>query len=775
MSFSSMLAQLPSDMRATVMPELLPVVERFWKARDVQAAMQTLNARQDVYLPASLQALIGDFLADGPAKMMRHYPNFTLAAVLTGVWLTQVRDPRLRDYKPSETGDDELRQWIQCLVPLAHYLEPTLNPPAEMSTRDYPGIFRVLADQEWLNTWLGTTDLADKIATYLSKSGKISRSAYQRLRAQGVVDLQNGLNTILMGESVKTADVTMSILPADKVDALTATSVPSVLDTSADLNSQARLTFPPLPRLRVERQQQADIIAALLDNQHRAYILDGGAGMGKTLLAGQVLRAPEVQAAFPGGIAWAAGDSSVEEIAAAWCAAVHLKHGANTTWTQCWRPAGSPARRTLLILDDVAVLQDLMVLFDMIDPNTVVLLTTQFGQETWETLARNWLEPELIWRLQVGPFSPAEARILLEQCQRRQLTDEEWAVVEQLGIQSDWDPEYLGRVALCSGLTEWQTMLAELGTAPDALHNSLQRIRTQWERLEHDPLRAYTERLAATMLEPRPFGTLYAAAVWKVAPETAARRLKEQARLGLVQALEFHDPVGLIPQLWHIPKRVQGCIATTSPSSFDPNPDRQRRQAVARQRAKLARIILRDAGPAWRAPWQFQLLGIPWILAAVLWEPWGGIWHLLGTTLGTRAPRNWRSTWQRLWLAGAENARVEVFKRRGAHVPMEYQCLTDASYDIRNIILIGVGMILVGFMALSLYGLSLSAASRAALFNSVGFRYTWLALLIGLSLWGLTQITRMLWLLYRMDVDYLPLHWLVRAAQWLGMHERLRM
>lgn len=779
--FSEALEKLVSHENASPPQALLPLIRRFWDSPDLALTTSTLGTADTTQLPPGFVEAVSGYRDDGPEFLLQSYPDFAMAVVLTKIWLTKLRDSQMQRRLLRDPKSRELRRWVEILLPVARYLEPVFDPNTKV--KEYPEILDCLKDVHWVQPWVGKADLAQSIACYISNKGYIPRNTYQGWRAAGVKRLYLAVQAVI-GDTPMTATNIVETLSsmgsieeseADDSLPLTMTEAARVSTTTPATKTSPLINLPPLPRLRIERQQQPDIITALLDGQHRAFILYGGAGMGKTTLAGQVLRAPEVQAAFPGGIAWAAGNSSVEEIAAAWCAALNLKRSPNTTWTLCWRQGSANIEKTLLVLDDVAASPDLMVLFDFIGPNAVVLFTTQFGQETWETLARNWLEPELIWRLQIGPFSPAETRALLEQEQQRQLTDEEWAVVEQLGVQGDWDPEYLGQVALQSDLAEWQVMLAELRTAPDALHNSTQRVRAQWERLEHDPLRAHTEKLAATMLEPRPFGTLYAAAVWKVAPETAARRLQEQARLGLIQPLEFHDPVGLIPRLWHIPKRVQSCITTTSPSSFNPDPDRQRRRVVARQRAELARIILRDAGPAWRAPWQFQLLGIPWILTAVLWEPWGGIWHLLGTTLGTRAPQNWRSIWQRWWLAGAENARVAAFKRRGAHVPMEYQCLTDASYDIRNIILIGAGTILVGFMALALYGLSLTAASRAALFNSVGFRYTWLALLIGLSLWGFTQITHTLWLLYRMGVDYPPLHWLARAAQWLGMREPLRM
>lgn len=530
----------------------------------------------------------------------------------------------------------------------------------------------------------------------------------------------------------------------------------------------SKIYLPLLPYPSITRQQQEELVIALTGGSYRAFILSGSAGTGKTTLAAQLCHVPEVQAAYS-GIACADATESVAMCAEAWCAALGLTPQKNENWENCWQRLGHHTGHVLLVLDDVVDLSALQVLRKGLGSEAVLLCTTQFEAATRKELMKFWVGNEPIFSSQIGAFTPTETRELVEMVQQHSLRDEEWDVIEQLGIQSEWEPSYMEQVAHQSGLVEWRSMLQDLRACNDTFYNSIQRVMSHWKRLESNPLRTRAEELTALMLKPRPFGTLYAAAVWKVAPDTAARRLKEQARLGLVQALEFHDPVGLIPKLWHIPKRVQGCIATTSPSIFDPNPDRQRRQVVARQRAKLARIILRDAGPAWRAPWQFQLLGIPWILTAVLWEPWGGIWHLLGTTVSTRAPQNWRSIWQRLWLAGAENARVEAFKRRGVHVPMEYQCLTDALDDTRRILVRGSSILGV-LLVIALMYLTLIPRVGITL-PFMWFLYACITLGIGLGLWAFLQVTRMPWLLYRMGVDYLPLHWLARAARWLGIRE----
>jgi len=783
-AFLEALENLVSPAEKSPPQELLPLIKHFWAAPDIASAIKTLSIADDPRLPPGLLEIASSYIDDGPELLLQEHPNFATAVVLTTIWLTKLRNPRLQKPAAGTMKARELREWAEMLLPVARYLEPAFDPTNE--ARKYSEVLEYLKDVHWVQRWVEKEDLAQNITRYIVKAmdpdtGSIPRPTYQDWRKAGVRFLYQAVRTVMEGVPITASTSPIKALLSDAIiedwEERNRQSVtpPEIAGLSTRPATIASLThFPPLPRLRIERQPLADISAALRHPHYRAIILYGGAGMGKTTLAGQVVRAPEIQAAFPGGIAWASGAGSVEEIAAAWGTDLHFKREGHSSWTQCWRQQGADTGKMLLVLDDVVTLPDLKGLFEGVDPNAVVLLTTQFGQEIWEAVARNWLEPELIWGIQIGPFSPAEARALVEQAQRRPLTDEEWEVVANLELLSEGDPQYLGRVALHSNLAEWQALLAELRVAPEALHSSIQRVRTQWERLEHTPFRAYTETLAACMLEPRPFGTLYAAAVWRVTPEIAARRLEEQARLGLVQALEFHDPMGLIPKLWHLPKPVQGCIALTAPPSFNPDPDRRRRQGAARQRAKLARALLHYAGPAWRAPWQFQLLGIPWMLAAVLWEPWGWLWRWAGTALGPRAPRNWRSLWQRWWLAGAENARVETFKQHGAHVPLEYQCLTDAASDIGNVFLRGAALIFVGFVVLALYGLSLAPASRGAFFNSAGFQYTWLVLLLGLSLWSFTRITHIFWLLYRMGLDYPPLHWLARAARRLGMREPAR-
>lgn len=752
------LEQMAKLQWVTLPPVWLPLVEYFWHGDPAVNPLQWPHVTDCAQLPPGLR---DEIQTDVDAALLQICPSFALAVPFLVIGRKHVGNLRAGPVSFQEGDRYEIRKYTELLLVEAVYLGPALRGDSQKLPPS--AVIKQLGDEKWLKSRLGETPLAKKIAKNV-----ITHNTYYRWLDGGIKTLHQALNSVMKKKLPPEGPRMLVTLPPIPHDAAASVSPqpPTGLEPAP--------LFPPLPRLRIERQPLADISAALRHPHYRAIILYGGAGMGKTTLAGQVVRAPEIQAAFPGGIAWASGAGSVEEIAAAWGTDLHFKREDHSSWTQCWRQQGADTGKMLLVLDDVVTLPDLKGLFEGVDPNAVVLLTTQFGQEIWEAVARNWLEPELIWGIQIGPFSPAEARALVEQAQRRPLTDEEWEVVANLELLSEGDPQYLGRVALHSNLAEWQALLAELRVAPEALHSSIQRVRTQWERLEHTPFRAYTETLAACMLEPRPFGTLYAAAVWRVTPEIAARRLEEQARLGLVQALEFHDPMGLIPKLWHLPKPVQGCLALTAPPSFNPDPDRRRRQGVARQRAKLARTLLHYAGPAWRAPWQFQLLGIPWMLAAVLWEPWGWLWRWAGTALGPRAPRNWRSLWQRWWLAGAEYARVETFKQHGAHVPLEYQCLTDAASDIGNVFLRGAALIFVGFVVLALYGLSLAPASRSAFFNSAGFQYTWLVLLLGLSLWSFTRITHIFWLLYRMGLDYPPLHWLARAARRLGMREPAR-
>jgi len=536
------------------------------------------------------------------------------------------------------------------------------------------------------------------------------------------------------------------------------------------LASPARMAFasylPPLPRLRVERQQQAEVVAAVTSGHYRAFVLYGGAGMGKTTLAGQVLRAPEVQAAFPGGIAWAPGDSSVEEIAAAWCAALNLKRNPNTTWTQCWRQVGANMEKTLLVLDDVVNLSDAAVLVDGFGPDAVVLLTTQFGAETWEALAHSWLEPEAIWRGQIGAFTPTEARTLVEQAQKRLLTTEEREVLEQLGTRTGWNPVFWSRVARQTGLDAWQTLLLETQAGDFVSGQIAANAQAQWVRMQNTVEQDWLMQLGTHLLTPTPFGNGYAAAVWQIQPQLVDHRLHRLEALGLVEGLEFGDPARIVTQLWRIRPEILACF--WKPPRFK---HRGHNVTFRRQRARLAQSILADTPTGWAIPWQFRLASLPWFVITLPWE-------LLGIILLGLFPQlKQRESWTRHWLSSAEQQRQEHLQRRGIQLPIEHPIIADAANYVFWYVLIGelLALSAVGAIAWLLLSPWLDSAVKDWVFTWLWTRQGWTVIMGGLGLWAALELSRMPWLLYRMGVDYPPLHWLACAARWLGMREPERM
>lgn len=208
--------------------------------------------------------------------------------------------------------------------------------------------------------------------------------------------------------------------------------------------------------------------------------------------------------------------------------------------------------KTLLVLDDVVNLSDAAVLVDGFGPDAVVLLTTQFGAETWEALAHSWLEPEAIWRVQIGAFTPTEARTLVEQAQGRPLTTEEWEIVELIGIHTGWEPTQLVQVASQAGLDAWLYMLDEMET--DELPTiPWEQAALQWKRLSGSDLQQWLIQLARHMLTPSHFGLLYAAGgAWRVTPGLAFHRLEQLERAGLVERVQSMTPEKEETALWRI-------------------------------------------------------------------------------------------------------------------------------------------------------------------------------------------------------------------------------
>jgi hypothetical protein len=114
---------------------------------------------------------------------------------------------------------------------------------------------------------------------------------------------------------------------------------------------------------------------------------------------------------------------------------------------------------------------------------------------------------------------------LVEQARGDLLTDEEWDWVECIGVKTGWDPVYMSRVAVQSGVTEWRKMLRELEASGRLPQSS--------------DLTAWVSLLAKHMLEPRAFSHRYAAVAWDLEnPETAKDRLVQLEQAGLVQRVE---------------------------------------------------------------------------------------------------------------------------------------------------------------------------------------------------------------------------------------------
>jgi len=767
---SKLLLGLGGKKAAEVPDELRVIVQAYWESEILAQSTNGSGLQSDLSRPSEFQELIQYFqeYSIQDLNIERDYPNIAVTITLIAIWLGQIRDPLLQQCTEAPITENHLRTWTECLLLVIRYLESTLNP-GDSKQFKRPRNLSFLRDTDWVGKWVGQQHLAQQIVNYVSGAELDSRGNYEAYREAGVRHFLRGINRLIeeptpIPDWTKTPPLTGALFRAQEVGQ----STQSVTGTAVEkrlILSPGPLFLPPLPRLRVERQQQAGIIAALLSGQHRVLILYGGAGMGKTTLIGQVLRTPEVRAAFLGGIAWADGNGLVEETASAWCAALGLKGSSATTWARCWRRKGASAGKILLVLDDVVKLSNLAALSDGFGPEATLLLTTQFGQETWEELAHAWVAPEAIQRLHIGPFTPVETRHLVEQAQHRPLTDEEWGAIEQIGIQTGWEPAFLARVALQNELEAWQKLLAELKASGLANERVQDRVKHQWQRLEGQKERSWLEQLPAYMLKAAPFGVTYATQIWNVHSDVALSRLDQLSALGLVEELEYadHDPLGFLDRLWQIRPNVLTLFWAMPGSGAK---DKTSLKDFHQQRGRWSRNLARKMSEQGIAiPWQFRLCSIPWWIFVIPWEALG--WGAIKIS-------NWihrsNENWKRQWLPGAEDARLQELQRHGLSLPLEYQCLFDATMApdrqvIRWGILIVFAVLFLPFMPW------FTRAQRVELYASFFYQNLFRIVPTILGLWFLAQLAWIPWLFYRMGVDYLPLRWLARVARWLGMRE----
>lgn len=451
-------------------------------------------------LPKALRKLLNQARHASEKEPSDRFTGHELAALLLDVWEEHCRPTQL----PKEPREEYAERWLAVLIPRWQYLEPGLlserNKRLDVvrSLTDLDQVQEIVEDQQVAEF------VARKAATLLTSDGRAIRdTTYNRRRQAGVQVLQQAVED----------------LSETEIDPYARKQRPNLSEQSI------LLSVPFLPRLRIQRHEQQEVVSALIKDRYQGIVIHGGAGMGKTTLVGQVLRLPEVQAAFPGGIAWASGTASIEKVAESWCKALDLRPIDKETWKTCWRRQCGRLGPTLLVLDDVSQLRGFAELVAGLDAETALMITTRFWTDVRDELTKMLGNGDFVHSVHVDGFTASEARTLVEQARGDLLTDEEWDWVECIGVKTGWDPVYMSRVAVQSGVTEWRKMLRELEASGRLPQSS--------------DLAAWVSLLAKHMLAPRAFSHRYAAVAWDLEnPETAKDRLVQLEQAGLVQRVE---------------------------------------------------------------------------------------------------------------------------------------------------------------------------------------------------------------------------------------------
>ena len=451
-------------------------------------------------LPKALRKLLKQARHASDKEPSDHFTGHELAALLLDVWEERCRPTQL----PKEPREEYAERWLDVLIPRWQYLKPGL-----LSERNKRlDVVRSLTDLKKVQEIVEDLQVAKLVvreaALLLTSDGRAIRdTTYNRHRQAGVQVLQQAVEDLSETEINPHAGKRRRIL-----------SEQSVL-----------LSVPFIPRLRIQRHQQQEVVSALIQDRYHGIVVHGGAGMGKTTLVGQVLRLPEVQAAFPGGIAWASGTDSTEEVAKSWCKALDLRPIDKETWKTCWRRHCGCLEKTLLVLDDVSQLSGFGELVAGLDAKNALMITTRFWTDVRDELTKTLGNGDFVHSVHVDGLTPSEAQALVEQARGDSLTDEEWDWVECIGVKTGWDPVYMSRVAVQSGVAEWRKMLRELEASGRLPQSS--------------DLAAWLSLLAKHMLAPRAFSHRYAAVAWDLEnPETAKDRLVQLEQAGLVQRVE---------------------------------------------------------------------------------------------------------------------------------------------------------------------------------------------------------------------------------------------
>ncbi len=750
-TLTATLEALQSPQPPALPAPLAQLVHDYWQTRPLQQALVEVDTEVARSAP-ELGRLLADLRREASFDLIWAEHRGTLtAALLVAVWVAAVRAPRLKAAAP-------LTEWLEVLLPVSRYLEPALHGEGQ---RSGPEALDRLKDVQWVKGWVGDPALAQQIARHTAtETQETGRHWFQDRRRRGVEHLLTGIRIVLGQGPLPPGSITKllpGVEPAPGIDSLHSPGAVTLQSSSTPGPSAA----PLLPLDYVARTELPALVGQLTSAPAAtagAIVLSGITGGGKTTLAAGMVREPTISAAFPDGILWASANQGnmLEDL----CRQAGLAGRENEPWAVRWRRWSSePARRALVILDDVADAALLAPIAGGLGPQMALVITTQFGDAVTAELA-HWQPPATIRRLDLEGLGQEDARRLFEHSLGRELEANEVGRVSEVGELLGWHAGGLAFAAAQAREYGWDGLLAGLREGGLPSERLRRMVQCQWERLAVEQ-QADLSALVHYARGRGPFGSPYAMAAWNLKNvELTETRLTQLARAGLIERLQARPGnLYLSPTLWRVAPVVERALRETDAAELTTEVRR------ALDRTRLAGRLQGHAGSPLRVPWQFQLLQTPWFLL------WGALKLLIGAPawlIGqvSRSPQLLHR-WLMWTLPGAaEEHLLARWQRLGLEPTQEVRLLYDAG-TLRGIS--STAAAAAGIVMLVLFGLlSLHPTSPLSGWGLV----VDLVLMLGVVYWLLRPAIWRAWLAHLYGVRTWDLRMAVWACRVLGMRDR---
>ena len=224
-----------------------------------------------------------------------------------------------------------------------------------------------------------------------------------------------------------------------------------------------------LPAIHVEREE-LNRLRGLVTRRTDCWkpvfegiVIRGIAGVGKTTLALALAKDEGTRAVsrvFRDGVLWLDGTEGDLVGQARWRIGVTRgrKEAIEQAEWETWMD--DPARRLLVVVDDVVEGSALLDLLVHKGPQVVVVVTMQRGLDVVRAMEQ-WLTEGRIAEVELTGMGTVEGRELVERVMGRTLENLEWERVEEAGALLGWHPEGL-RLAAEARVVEWNAVLSDL-------------------------------------------------------------------------------------------------------------------------------------------------------------------------------------------------------------------------------------------------------------------------------------------------------------------------